>query len=82
MKNAVVVRFFLRDERVRPLGCVSHPIRRIAMKLGIVALLEAKPGKDLTEVAWVTAEEAKNYDLIEGIAEEIKEVEKIISGRK
>ena len=39
---------------------------------------EAKPGKDLTEVAWVTAEEAKQYDLIEGIAEEIEEVEKII----
>lgn len=39
---------------------------------------EAKPGKDLTEVAWVTAEEAKSYDLIEGIAEEIKEVDKII----
>lgn len=41
---------------------------------------EAKPGKDLTEVAWVTAAEAKQYDLIEGIAEEIEEVEKIISG--
>jgi 8-oxo-dGTP pyrophosphatase MutT (NUDIX family) len=41
---------------------------------------EAKPGKDLTEVAWVTAEEAKQYDMIEGIAEEIKEVEKLISG--
>ncbi len=42
---------------------------------------EAKPGKDLTEVAWVTAEEAKNYDLIEGIAEEIEEVDKVISAR-
>lgn len=39
---------------------------------------EAKPGKDLTEVAWVTAAEAKNYDLIEGIAEEIEEVERRI----
>ncbi len=35
---------------------------------------DAKPGKDLTEVAWVTAEEAKTYYLIEGIAEEIAEV--------
>lgn len=42
---------------------------------------EAKPGKDLTEVAWATAAEAKNYDMIEGIAEEIEEVEKIISKR-
>jgi len=39
---------------------------------------EAKPGKDLTEVAWVTAEEAKNYDLIDGIAEEIEDVDKIL----
>jgi len=40
---------------------------------------EAKPGKDLTDVAWVTAEEAKGYDLIEGIAEEIEDVDKLIS---
>ncbi len=39
---------------------------------------EAKPGKDLTEVAWVTAEEAKTYDLIDGIAEEIADVEKLM----
>ncbi len=39
---------------------------------------EAKPGKDLTEVAWVTADEAKAYDLIEGIAEEIADVEKLL----
>ncbi len=39
---------------------------------------EAKPGKDLTEVAWVTASEAKNYDLIEGIAEEIEEVGRML----
>jgi 8-oxo-dGTP pyrophosphatase MutT (NUDIX family) len=40
---------------------------------------DAKPGKDLTEIAWVTAVEAKKYNLIEGIAEEIAEVEKIIN---
>jgi 8-oxo-dGTP pyrophosphatase MutT (NUDIX family) len=39
---------------------------------------DAKPGKDLTEVAWVTAEEAKTYDLIEGIAEEIADVSKLL----
>jgi len=42
---------------------------------------ETKPGKDLTEVVWVTAADAKNYDMIEGIAEEIEEVEKIIHKR-
>ena len=40
---------------------------------------DAKPGKDLTEVAWVTAAEAKTYDMIEGIPEEIGDVEKIIA---
>ena len=40
---------------------------------------DVKPGKDLTDVVWVTAAEAKKYDLIEGIAEEIAEVEKIIN---
>ena len=39
---------------------------------------EVKLCKDLIDHAWVTAEEAKNYDLIEGIAEEIEEVEKIL----
>lgn len=34
--------------------------------------------KDLTEYAWVTAEEAKNYDLISGIDEEIEEVDRIL----
>lgn len=38
----------------------------------------AKPGKDLTEVAWVTATEAKAYDMIDGIPEEIEDVEKIM----
>lgn len=42
-------------------------------KSGEVALC-----KDLTEYAWVTAEEAKHYDLIEGIAEEIEEVAKLL----
>ncbi len=39
---------------------------------------EAKPGKDLTEVAWVTALEAKQYDLIEGIWEEMRDVHKLL----
>ncbi len=37
-------------------------------KSGEVALC-----KDLTEHAWITAEEAKKYDLIEGIADEIEQ---------
>lgn len=39
---------------------------------------EVKLGKDLTDHAWVTVEEAKNYDLIEGIWDELNEVSKLI----
>ena len=39
---------------------------------------EVKLFKDLIEHAWVTAEEAKNYDLIEGIWEEIRDVEALL----
>lgn len=35
---------------------------------------DVKLCKDLIDHAWVTAEEAKNYDLIEGIREELEEV--------
>ncbi len=39
---------------------------------------EVKLSEDLTEYAWVTAEEARKYDLIEGIREQIEEVERRI----
>ncbi|MDD5625672.1 MAG: hypothetical protein PHG83_00715 [Patescibacteria group bacterium] len=42
-------------------------------KAGEVKLCDA-----LTDYAWVTPEEAKNYDLIEGILEELKSVNEII----
>lgn len=34
--------------------------------------------KDLTDFAWVTPEEARSYDLIDGIAEEIHDVAKLL----
>ncbi|MBI4094906.1 MAG: hypothetical protein HY435_01800 [Candidatus Liptonbacteria bacterium] len=37
---------------------------------------EVKLSKDLTEYAWVTADEAKQYELIDGISDELAEVEK------
>ena len=39
---------------------------------------EVKLNKEMTDFAWVTAAEAKTYDMIEGIADEIGEVEKMI----
>lgn len=41
---------------------------------------EVKLDKDSIDFAWVTLEEAKNYDLIEGIWEEIEMVDKILKG--
>ena len=40
---------------------------------------EVKLDEDSTDYKWVTVAEAKNYDLIEGILEEIKMVDKIIN---
>jgi 8-oxo-dGTP pyrophosphatase MutT (NUDIX family) len=39
---------------------------------------DVKLCKDLTEYAWVTAEDGKKYDLIDGIWEEIRDVEKLL----
>jgi 8-oxo-dGTP pyrophosphatase MutT (NUDIX family) len=42
---------------------------------------EVKLDADAVEFAWITAEEAKTYDLIPGIAEEIMDVEAILKKR-
>ena len=39
-------------------------------------------GKDFTDFSWVTLEEARKYDLIEGIYNELAMVENILSGKK
>jgi 8-oxo-dGTP pyrophosphatase MutT (NUDIX family) len=41
---------------------------------------EVRLCKDLTEYAWVTLEEAKKYDLIDGIYEEIEMLDKHLKG--
>ena len=42
---------------------------------------EVKLCEDLTEYAWVTLEEAKNYNLIDGIYEEIEMLDKLLKGK-
>jgi 8-oxo-dGTP pyrophosphatase MutT (NUDIX family) len=37
--------------------------------------------EDATEFAWVTLEQAKNYDLIDGIWDEIRQVDEILKSR-
>jgi 8-oxo-dGTP diphosphatase len=41
---------------------------------------EVKLDEDSIDFAWVTYEEAKKYDLVEGLLEEIKMVDKILKG--
>jgi len=36
---------------------------------------------DATEFAWVTLEEAKNYDLIDGIWDELRQIDEILKNR-
>jgi 8-oxo-dGTP pyrophosphatase MutT (NUDIX family) len=43
---------------------------------------DVKLDADAVEYAWVTADEAKNYDLIEGILEEIEMVDAILKKRQ
>jgi len=43
---------------------------------------EIKLCPDLTEHAWVTLEEAKNYELIEGIYEELEMLDKVLKGKE
>lgn len=42
---------------------------------------EVKLNEDATEFAWVTAQEAEKYNLIEGIYEEIQMANKLINGQ-
>lgn len=42
---------------------------------------EVKLSKDLTEFAWVNLEEAKNYELIEGIYEELEMLDLVLKGK-
>jgi 8-oxo-dGTP pyrophosphatase MutT (NUDIX family) len=43
---------------------------------------KVKLDQDATEFAWITAKQAKDYDFIAGIAEEIRDIDKILKSRK
>ena len=43
---------------------------------------EVNLSNDMTAHAWVSLEEAKNYDLIEGIYEELEMLDKLLKGEK
>lgn len=39
---------------------------------------QVRPGKDMTDFAWITPKEGEGYKIIPGILDEIKEVDKIL----
>ena len=43
---------------------------------------EVKLDEDATEFAWITANQVGDYDFIEGIADEIKRIDKILKARQ
>ncbi len=43
--------------------------------------IDLDPEGDTTDFAWITAEEAKSYDLIPGIADEIRQIDEILKSR-
>ena len=64
---------FIRPDGI-PVICFSYFAEYIS---GNVRLDE-----DATEFKWVTLEEAKKYDLIDGIWDEIRQVDQILKSRK
>jgi len=43
---------------------------------------EVKLDNDATEFAWITVDKVGDYDLIDGIAEEIRQIDNILNKRK
>ncbi len=63
---------FLRPDGV-PVICFSYFAPYISG--------EIKLDEDSTDFAWVTLEEAKNYDLIDGVWDELRQVEEILKSK-
>lgn len=63
---------FIRPDGI-PVICLSYFAPYISGKV--------KLDKDATEFAWVNLKEAKKYDLIDGIYDEIRQVDEILKSR-
>jgi len=72
-------------KNIRYLTSLSY-IRSDNIPTIIVSLFADPVGKEiklcraLTEYSWVTLEEAKNYELIEGIYEELEMLDRLLKG--
>ena len=68
---------FIRPDGI-PVICLSCFATYISGEVD----LDQDPGKDSTDFAWVSLEEAKKYDLIGGVWDEIKQVDEILRKRQ
>lgn len=72
------IKYLLDMTFIRPDGIPSVVLSFYCpYKSGRVKLID----KENIDYAWVTYQEAKKYDLVEGLLEEIKMVDKILGGR-
>ena len=87
LKREVKEETGLKIRNIRYLTSLSY-VRDDGIPTIIVSLYadydegEVKLCPALTEHAWVTLEEAKNYELIEGIYEELEMLNKVMKGEK
>ncbi len=85
LKREVMEEVGLDVKNIRYLTSLSY-IRSDNIPTIIVSLFADPVGKEiklcsaLTEYAWVTLEEAKNYELIEGIYEELEMLDRLLKG--
>jgi len=85
LKREVMEEVGLKIKNIRYLTSLSY-IRPDNIPTIIVSLFadhdEGEPQlcPDLTEYVWITLEEAKNYELIEGIYEELEMLNKLLKG--
>ena len=87
LKREVMEEVGLNVKNIRYLTSLSY-IRSDNIPTIIVSLFADPVGEEiklcsaLTEYAWVTLEEAKNYELIEGIYEELEMLDRLLKGEE
>jgi ADP-ribose pyrophosphatase YjhB (NUDIX family) len=67
---------FIRPDGI-PVICFSY----FALYVSGEVRIDLDPEKDTTDFAWVTYEQAKEYDLIPGILDEIRQTDEILKSR-
>lgn len=66
---------------IRPDGIPVFCLSLYAPYIGGEVTIDLDPEGDTTDFKWVTLEEAKNYELIPGIWDEIRQVDEILKKR-